>query len=590
MMKKKNTTSRLNKVDYLIFSICSVFAVVSLVLFFIETNSLYVKQNEKPIAVISLKENKVERKLIDHNVYEKVRLNTDIYDGDIIRTEDKSQTVADFFSNGTSIKLNENSIIQVFQDKKKSSIDFISGDIQLKNNSSDNEFVIYTGSKEISIKRKSEVKITVINHPVENIPVEASIDVVSGEVEISETEHTAGEQSDKRKKSVRNKKSEKQTIFAGTQITLNFEEAVSEKNNQTEISENLNQSVEEDQNKSQEEIIETSENVAQEIPLENNNEAEISEDPFAPAKEIIQVNDSKTFSKDQESAVRNFYNEAAGKYNHEFDIRLSDVLPGNKRIPNGAAIEVAVSGIADKNLKTAAIQISNGNKVWKRAHTFRWDSINNSLGTAPGKPFAIKKIILVQDDIINTSGSTLSFSYEPNILNEQVDIKNLAISARIIDLEAGAKIAPVASGYTKTLECEKINFFNEVYDDGTSCNVFYINTEELFGTLKSLPKGTKVKVSVSGTLAEPNPWMSIVLGIGIFPEGWDSAFDSGKMGDPGNVLGSTGGTGKNFSYSHKFTINSSVNDTSSACFKFHTDGNRKPIPSISNFKLTVEVL
>lgn len=218
MMKKRNITSRLNKVDYLIFSFCSIFAVASLFLFYKDMNSFSLKQDEKPIATISFKENTVQRKLDNRNLWEKVNLACEIYNGDSLRTSSESKVIAVFLENDVKINLDENSMIQLFKNKKKDFIDFIGGEIHIENTSSDAPIIIHAGTKAISIMANSKAKLTAVeNSNGDEKPTDAIIEVESGKVEITEIQETKTKVVEK----------EKVTVTAGTIVEISLEKEIS---------------------------------------------------------------------------------------------------------------------------------------------------------------------------------------------------------------------------------------------------------------------------------------------------------------------------------------------------------------------------
>ena len=99
-MKKRNTTYRLNIVDYLIFIICSLAAAAALILFYRDLNSYTIKQAEAPVAKIYFKKNTAQRKFVDNDIWEVLTNSSDIYDGDRIRTSKDSEAYTEFNDSG----------------------------------------------------------------------------------------------------------------------------------------------------------------------------------------------------------------------------------------------------------------------------------------------------------------------------------------------------------------------------------------------------------------------------------------------------------------------------------------------------------
>ncbi len=129
MTKKRNTRSKASLADILIFVLCSLGAAAALGLYYKDINSWSLKNNETAVAKIYFKKNIVQRKFIDNDIWERVNQESPIYNGDKIRTASDSEIHAQFEKTGMKIQLKENSLIQIFSNKKEKSIDFLSGEI-----------------------------------------------------------------------------------------------------------------------------------------------------------------------------------------------------------------------------------------------------------------------------------------------------------------------------------------------------------------------------------------------------------------------------------------------------------------------------
>lgn len=471
MMKKKNTISRLNKIDYSIFIICSILAVFMFYLFYEDMNSFSIKQDESPIAKINLKENTVQRKFSNRNIYEKVSLDTNIYDGDTLRTADKSKVSAEFLADNANVVLNENSMIQFFQNKKKDSINFLSGEIQLKNNSKKKTIVLQTGIKEIAIKEDSEVKVAVQNIQNEyEDSKEAVIDVVSGEVEISDIKEVT--------KAKKEKESKKQKISAGETASFKFVDFSSDVLNQIA------------QNVKQESVIENN--------IEENKEVEIIEniESGVSGEQLIGSTKFTYF----------MYNPEAKLYNYGISCTLSDLLGKNKRIPKGSAIEVTVSGIPDNFINNFAIQISTGEDNWDEADSFRWESMSEKNGALKGEKFVEKRIVIVRKEIKNTSKASLGISYEPYLLDKEVNVKDFEVKARVVTKNVNNKIVTLAPNFYKEFKFDTANLGKD-----NDSYVFSVNAENVFGDYVTIPKGTKLKLHIEGATSKNINWLEVVL-------------------------------------------------------------------------------
>ena len=186
-MKKKNTASRLNKVDYFIFIFCAIGAVTMFALFYRDMNSFTLKKDEEPIARIYFKKNTAQRKFADNDVWEILRSSSYIYDGDKIRTSQNSEAYTEFSdSEAQLIQLREKSMIQIFRNRNEKVVDFVSGEIHVTNVSGGGEkLIVRANQKEIELGDSSEVEIT-IPEKSGSSQQDVVIEVVKGRVEVSQ--------------------------------------------------------------------------------------------------------------------------------------------------------------------------------------------------------------------------------------------------------------------------------------------------------------------------------------------------------------------------------------------------------------------
>ncbi len=224
-MKKRNTTYKLNKIDYSIFIICSIGIVIMLYLFYKDMNSFTVRQDEEPIAKIYFKKNTAQRKFVDNDIWEILTSTSDIYDGDKIRTSQNSEAYTKFNNSDVEIQLREKSMIQVFRNKTDKAIEFLSGEMSLSNNSGNDDFVVKTGTKEIKVSKSSEVKVVIPEETKNSASPVIEVEVVQGEIQIADA--VSAKTSDTRK--TRSKKPEAKdfaTVKSGQTVSLKMNEPV----------------------------------------------------------------------------------------------------------------------------------------------------------------------------------------------------------------------------------------------------------------------------------------------------------------------------------------------------------------------------
>lgn len=157
MKKKRNTTYKDNHFfGNLLFTLfCLIGATFSIYLFFKSFNQALVKINEKPIATISFKYKTAQRKFLDRVIWDRLRNDSPVYNGDIIRTAPLSEATI-WFSDGNVMELYENTMAQVFLNEAGVAADLTEGNVSLDSgesskgitlNSSGNVLKIESGTK-----------------------------------------------------------------------------------------------------------------------------------------------------------------------------------------------------------------------------------------------------------------------------------------------------------------------------------------------------------------------------------------------------------------------------------------------------------
>lgn len=180
MKKKRSTRLTVNLSDIIIGIICFAGIVYCLSLFWSDINFSYTRTNEKPIAVIYFKKNTAQRKLMNGNIWERLKTESKIYNGDIIRTGagSEAQTV---FNDSSRIDLHENTLVQVFDKIDKGHIEFVKGSISVLA-SKNEKLKINAGNKVLSFPEEAAAIITISSRN-DN---QAEITVTSGTVQMEE--------------------------------------------------------------------------------------------------------------------------------------------------------------------------------------------------------------------------------------------------------------------------------------------------------------------------------------------------------------------------------------------------------------------
>ena len=553
-MKKRSTTYRLNKVDYLIFILCSLASVAMLYFFYRDMNSFTIKQAEDPIAKIYFKRNTAQRKFLDSDIWEVLTNSSDVYDGDRIRTSNNSEAYTEFADGAAKIQLNEKSMIQIFQSKDQKSIDFIGGEIFIESNVPDGDkLVIHSGKTEISISNKAEVKLALPDVPASVAAGEEEatdslvvVEVVSGQVEVID-QTDSGEQT----------AAEVVPVMVNSGQSLSFgTEYVAPKKKEPSSTENV---------------------------------AKEPEKPRNPVQ-IVKEGIEKTIKRSKETFAYNTWVDENGnnRHNYEFYLPLADLTEEFKIIPKDSLLEVEVSGTPSATLRYFAIQIGTGEEgEWRRAHAFTWTNDGGYL--AAGVPFTIKKPIVLDYDIVNTDRSSLGISYEQGVA--EAVISNLQVKVKVVALSGGHNTHVAESGYTKTFEYSSITPFKDVWGSGATDFDYFIvlSAEQVFGESVSIPAGRHVRISVSGTCNTEIEWFHPDL-IYNPNDTWDNII--AKDGDTYQLRWSEEPTPANvpFAYSRSYEVLRSLEISDNGMLRFVVWGGAvSSVPTFSNLKITVTV-
>ncbi len=109
------------------------------------------KINETPIGTITFKYKSAQRKLIDRVLWDRVKQNSPVYNGDIIRTAELSEATVTFID-GNVIDLYEQTLAQVFLDiDEGAAIDFSGGGVSLNTSASSTGMLLTSGSASVQV-------------------------------------------------------------------------------------------------------------------------------------------------------------------------------------------------------------------------------------------------------------------------------------------------------------------------------------------------------------------------------------------------------------------------------------------------------
>lgn len=115
------------------------------------------KLNEESIATITFKYKTAQRKFLEHVVWDRLRQNSPVYNGDTIHTEELSEATI-WFEDGTTLDLSENTMAQVFRhDDGTLSANLDEGSATVDSSENGQDFSLSAGSVQFSKKAGAKI-------------------------------------------------------------------------------------------------------------------------------------------------------------------------------------------------------------------------------------------------------------------------------------------------------------------------------------------------------------------------------------------------------------------------------------------------
>ena len=584
MTKKRNTRLKANIADILLFILCSLGAATALGLYYKDINSWSLKNNETAVAKIYFKKNVVQRKFIDNDIWERVNQESPIYNGDKIRTASDSEIHAQFEKTGTKIQLKENSLIQIFSNKKEKAIDFLSGEILLASAQDGEEAVVMAVKKKISAAPNSKVKITISkaekNEKKESQPKEAVVEVIEGEAVVTNVPKAALFQ-----KPVE----EAQTITAGEEFIVT-EEPIVEAESEPEQFEFAPPAEEEtpqieEETQEAETVPETKVESAKIEKTANKEEDEEEETPAASQaakaepKEPVQIEKNAVAVVQSPSMkfAKNVFNQKTGEYNYGFGVILRKLFGTKRIIPAGSVIELKIRGVPNKNLSAFGLDVNGVN--WQKVSATTIAVPNAGKGLLAGIPFNERICVYIQKEISSTNQGNIYFSYDINKLDEEVEIKDFKVEAKILSLDADEIISQIPVGKKSLVTIDKIQIKRVKWDHGDSGFTLYLPAQRILGYTKSLPKGAKIKINLSAQSGIPLSFVGFNTS-NCDTERWTRAQED-TLND--------GSIGQEFSLEKIVTLKDSVRNSDAAVMEISFSNNKKEeFCELTNLRLVFE--
>jgi len=128
--QNKSSRSPLRKADIVVIVLCLVGTLASLGLFWRDLFQTVRNRDADPLGTISFKYNTAQRRLEDRVLWDRLRQDSTIYNGDIIRTADLSEATIRF-GGGRELNLTENTLIRIRMRAGDTEIDLSGGEVSL---------------------------------------------------------------------------------------------------------------------------------------------------------------------------------------------------------------------------------------------------------------------------------------------------------------------------------------------------------------------------------------------------------------------------------------------------------------------------
>ena len=158
---KKKTRSRLSNSLLLPFLItifiCLIGAVTNSWLFYKSFFRALTKQNEQPIATITFKYKTAQRKFLDRVVWDRLRQESPVYNGDTIHTAALSEATI-WFNDGNVMELMENTMAQVFlSEDSGAAVELEDGYATVDSSDAENGMTLSSGGVQVAVKSGSSL-------------------------------------------------------------------------------------------------------------------------------------------------------------------------------------------------------------------------------------------------------------------------------------------------------------------------------------------------------------------------------------------------------------------------------------------------
>jgi hypothetical protein len=142
--------------DILIYGFCVIGILVFLNLFRMDLFSTLTRQAEQPIGTITFKYRAAQRRFADRVLWDRLRKEAPVYEGDFIRTAEVSEATVTFVGESAVINLAENSLIQLHENDGDVRVDINGGEVSA--GAADSGLVLVSGDRQITLEAGGVVK------------------------------------------------------------------------------------------------------------------------------------------------------------------------------------------------------------------------------------------------------------------------------------------------------------------------------------------------------------------------------------------------------------------------------------------------
>ena len=157
---------------YIDILICIIFitgSVFFLIRFFMDLNITRLRNDKKPVGTVTYQKNTVQRLFDDRLGWDRLRKDSQVYNGDIVRTANLSEAIVSF-DFGNSIHLSENTMIEISITRRKRGIDFSIGGM-IVSTGANKDMIITMGDNRFHVEPETIMHVSSVQEDIYNISV-----------------------------------------------------------------------------------------------------------------------------------------------------------------------------------------------------------------------------------------------------------------------------------------------------------------------------------------------------------------------------------------------------------------------------------